>query len=136
MNINEFAQMLNGRDYGDMITHEEARQARELGFVVVYGESDDLIEFRGAIHDEADCYDGGEIYLDKNGLFEGCDHDRHCLCKYIKAARDKCKVIEAIWCGDDGWAWQYKTDIPHASFKIFEDGEKYCEGIVFDIKDL
>jgi hypothetical protein len=45
------------------------------------------------------------------------------------------KQIEAIW-GKDGISWQYKTDIPHATFKIMKDGDVYCIGIVFDIKEL
>jgi hypothetical protein len=51
------------------------------------------------------------------------------------AAKGLCKTIEAIW-GKDGYSWTYKTDIPHATFDIFEDGEKFCRGIVFDIKSL
>jgi len=132
MNIKEFAQMLNGREYLDEISRKEELQAKELGYVVVYGQSDDLIEFSGAIKDEAGCFDGDKIYLDKDGLFVECDDN----CKYSQAAKAKCKVINAIWCGEDEWTWQYKTEIPHATFEIFEGGEKFCKGIVFDIKDL
>lgn len=32
--------------------------------------------------------------------------------------------------------WTYKTEIPHEEFNIWEDGELYCVGIVFSIKDL
>jgi len=136
MNIKEFANMLNSREIDHEITHEEMRQARALGFVVVYGASDDLAEFCGAIYDEVGCNDGGNIYLNKDGLFQGCEHDRDCECKYLKTARDNCKIIEAVWGGEDGYSWTYKTDIPHATFEIMEDGEKYCRGIVFEIKEL
>jgi hypothetical protein len=132
MDIKEFASMLNGGEYEEEITKEEGKQAKELGFVVVFGASDDLAEFRGALDDEASVWDGGEIFLDKHGLFEGCEED----CKYSKAAKEKCKVIEAIWCGEVDYSWTYKTDIPHATFEIMKDGEKYCRGIVFDIKSL
>ena len=135
MNINEFAEMLNGREYLDEITREEEQRARKLGFVVVFGTSDDLIEFRGAIDDEVGCYDGGEIYFENNGIFEGCPERSDCECKYLLAVRAKCKVIKAIW-AKDKWSWQYETDIPHAAFEIFEDGEKYCKGIVFEMKSL
>ncbi len=132
MTINEFAAKLNGRNYLHELTKEEEKEANELGFVIVFGASDDLTEFRGAIDGEADCYDGGIIHLDKNGIFEECDSD----CKYALAAKGLCKIIEAVWCGEDGYSWTYKTDIPHAEFDIFDDGEKYCRGIVFDIKHL
>ena len=32
-------------------------------------------------------------------------------------------------------AWVYKTDIPHATFLIHDDDEKYCRGIVFRLAD-
>ena len=68
MNAKELAAKLNGREYLREITDEEAKQAKASGLVVVYGASDDLIEFRGAIHDEGDCYDGGEILFDSKGV--------------------------------------------------------------------
>jgi hypothetical protein len=132
MNIQEFAKQLDGRKYGSEITPAEEKQAKELGFVVVFGASDDLAEFRGAIGDEADCWDGGEILFDKDGIFEECGEG----CKYSKAAKEKCRVIEAIWCDEVDYSWTYKTDIPHATFDIMEDGEKYCRGIVFELKSL
>lgn len=131
MNIFEFAQKLNGREYGSEITRTEENEAEKLGFVVVFGASDDLCEFRGAIDDEAGCFDGGIIHFDKNGIFEDCDSD----CKYAYAAKGLCNIIEAVWAEDD-YPWTYKTDIPHATFDIMEDGEKYCRGIVFDIQSL
>lgn len=132
MNIQEFAQILNGREMGQEITPEEAKRAKELGFVVVFGASDDLAEFRGAIYDEVACYDGtDDIYITANGLVE----ELECHCKYALAARKKeietAKRIEAIWDEED-YSWTYKTDIPHATFDIMEDGEKYCRGIVFE----
>ena len=133
MNIQEFAAMLDGRSKGSELTIKEQEQAEQLGFVVVFGYSDDNTEFRGAIYDEAGSWDGGEIYLDKNGIFEECEEE----CKYSKAAKEKCKVIEAIWCGSEEYAWTYETDIPHATFDILdEEGNKWCKGIVFDIKSL
>jgi hypothetical protein len=132
MNIQEFAGILNGREYGREITKEECNKAKELGFVVVFGASDDLAEFRGAINDEAGCYDGGAILLNEIGILEPCE----CECTYFLQAKDKAKSIEAIWCGEGDYSWTYKTDIPHATFEILEDGEKYCRGIVFEMKEL
>lgn len=131
MDIQGFANMLDGREYGNEITKEEEKQAKELGFVVVFGASDDLAEFRGAIHSETDCCDGGDIYIDKDGLIELCEGE----CKHYKAAFDKAEIIEAIW-SKNGFSWSYATDIPHATFVIREEDEAYCRGIVFELKSL
>ena len=131
MSIKDFANKLDGREYGQEIFGIEKQLAKELGFVVVFGASDDLAEFEGAIGDEASCYEGDKIYLDKDGIFEECD----CGCKYSEAAREKTKVIKTIW-GEGEYSWQYETDIPYETFEIFDDGKKYCKGIVFDIKSL
>ena len=108
MTIFDFAQGLNGREYGREITPLEEKRAKELGFVVVFGYSDDNAEFRGAIYDEIGCYDGGRVY--EQG-------DRY---------------IDAVWCDGD-YSWTYSTNIPHAVFDIYEYGEKYCRGIVFQL---
>ena len=33
-------------------------------------------------------------------------------------------------------SWSFETDIPHEIFMIYDDGNPYCEGIVFSIDDL
>jgi hypothetical protein len=134
LNIQEFAKMLDGRSEDSVITLQEENKAAQLGFVVVYGYSDDNAEFAGAISDEVGCYDGGTIHLSTGGIFEDCDSD----CKYALAAKGLCKIIEAKWNNSDGeYAWTYETDIPHETFNILdEEGNKWCKGIVFDIKSL
>lgn len=136
MNIYEFARMLNGREVGNEITKEEVENAKENGLVVVFGYSDDNAEFRGAIDDEVGCYDGREVYITPDGLLEECE----CECKHYLKAKEKSVKLEILWCENvceiEDYAWTYKIDIPHAEFDILEDGEKWCRGIVFDIKDL
>lgn len=132
LTIDEFAKMLDDREKGEEITTKEAEQAKELGLVVVYGYSDDNAEFEGAMRAEVGCYGGETIYLDGGeGFFEKCE----CECSHRQLAKEKCKTIEAVW-DKDGYSWVYETDIPHATFDIMEDGEKFCRGIVFDIKSL
>jgi len=132
MTIQEFAKMLDGREMGEELTPVETEQAKKLGLVVVYGYSDDNAEFEGAIDDEVGCYEGDDIYLNQDGIFEECEED----CKYSKIAKENCKVITAIWDDGSGISWKYGTDIPHAEFDVMEDGEVWCRGIVFDIKSL
>lgn len=125
MTPQELAEKINNREYGYQIFSDVKEIAKQNGLVIVYGASDDLMEFDGAIYDEAGCYDGGVVRVDKNGICDNCEAD----------------YIEALWCknADDtksDVAWQYNTQIPHATFNILEDGEIYCIGIVFSIEDL
>ena len=111
MTLKEFAQMLDGREYLHEITKEEEALAKELGFVVVFGYSDDNAELRGAIDDEIGCFDGGKL-----------EH------------KDLPDVIYAKWCDrETNYLWSYKTTIPHETFRIYEDGDYWCVGIVCDI---
>ena len=111
MTLKEFAQMLDGREYLHEITKEEEALAKELGFVVVFGYSDDNAELRGAIDDEIGCFDGGKL-----------EHE------------DLPDVIYAKWCDrETNYLWSYKTSIPHETFRIYEDGDYWCIGIVCDI---
>lgn len=107
MTIYEFAERLDGRQYGNEITKIEEQEAKELGFVVVFGYSDDNAEFRGAIDDEVGCFGGGRVYENRY--------------QYIDAVWGKCQID-----------WIYETNIPHATFDIYDDGYKYCRGIVFE----
>lgn len=106
MTKEQMAALLNGREIGQEITKDEEHIAKESGLLVVFGASDDLMEFRGKYRQEFDCYDGGKF-----------------------------PFIEAIW-GRDDISWQYETELPHATFDIMEDGEVYCRGIVIDMGDI
>lgn len=141
MTIKEFADGLNGREYGSEITDFEDKRAKELGYVVVFGYSDDNMEFRGAINDEIGCYNGGEVHLSKDKIFAPWDfchsYDEDRPCELIELARKGCKVIESLWCDvTNDCAWSYKTDIPHEIFNIYEDGRVFCKGIVFSTQSL
>lgn len=135
MTAKELAALLNGREYGAEITREEEAKAAESGLVTVFGASDDLCEFRGAYDWETGCWEGGTIFLDENGIAEiGCECENE-ACKLRQKYLASCKTIEAVW-DSEGYSWTYKTDIPHETFDILEDGEKYCRGIVFEMAAL
>lgn len=74
----ELAEKLNGRTYLNEMTEEEEQEAKESELVVVFGQSDDLVELRGAIDDELDMYDGGTIYLTKEGVLKNECEDSDC----------------------------------------------------------
>ena len=50
--------LLHGREYRDEISDFEIKQAKECGLVVIFGASDDLLEFRGASSDELGAWEG------------------------------------------------------------------------------
>lgn len=131
-----FAAEFNGIEYPFTVPKHLAALAKTAGIVIVYGASDDLMEFDGAIHGEIGVYGGGTAFL-VDGKLWGEEPD--CDCQYAKAAHQAAmangKAIEALWCAEAGYSWTYKTDIPHVTFEIVEDGEPYCRGIIFDLKD-
>ena len=131
-----FAAILNGREYGDEITKEECVLAKVSGLVVMYGYSDDNVELCGAIDDEVSAWDGTIIsFLNGEILTSKCEDEN---CPYFKELEKSphIKKVEALWCKEGEYSWAFKTDIPHATFDILEDGEKFCRGIVFDIASI
>lgn len=143
MTKEQLAAQLNGREYGEEISLGEEKLAEKDGLVVIFGGSDDLVELRGAIHDELGAYEGTKFLIHSKGAME---EDHECECDYcgFKEMKAKCAKIEAVWgtpvstvaTGGDSYSWTYKTGIPHATFEIVEGEEKFCRGIVIDVKDL
>ena len=128
----KLAEMLDGLQYPEEPSDEIITLAKENNCVIVFGSSDDLMEFRGSIYDELSAWGGTNAYLTKDGLF-----DSDCECKYAQQVKQSCKTIIAVW--DDkerDCSWSYKTDIPHTEFKVMEDNEVYCYGIVFLLDNL
>lgn len=134
MTKEELAEQITGREYGEEITDAEEKQAKADGLVVIFGYSDDNVEFRGAINDEVGCYDGGDLFVTREGALE--EHE-DCECKYCGFERRKmtAKKIEAIW-GQNDYSWQFKTDMPHVAFEVKEGDQKFCKGIVIHVDDI
>lgn len=128
----EIATIIDGMEYGEEPSEQLINDAKEDGIVIVFGASDDLMEFRGAITDELAIYGGGFAYLNKDGLLKNkCDNAE---CPYFIEKRLQAKSIAAVWdCG--GYSWMYITEISHETFEILEEGEKYCRGLVFLLGD-
>ena len=120
MNAKEWAEKLNNIEYPADEIWDMRKQFEEDGVVVVYGASDDLIEFEGAIQDEGDCYNDKVFYLNKEGLTTSYSKN------YVKVTHPH-----------DGTAqFEYETNISCEWFNVVEDGELYCKGFVFNINDL
>ena len=61
------------------------------------------------------------------------------VCRRYFERRQNARAIEAVWNdgGEDGCCgWILKTDIPHESFMIVEEGEPFSRGIVFSLSSL
>ena len=97
-------------------------ELKAAGLVAVFGASDDLIEFRGAIRDEDDVCNGGTVHINAQGVVRNeCDNDD---CPNFPPALTGTKTIEAIWCPENqDVSWIYKTDIPHETFKVMDGNE-------------
>ena len=132
------ADALNGIEYSATI-HDLIEQAKEAGLVIAYGYSDDLLEIDGALYDEAGAPD--TVLIDAEGLlpsFEAASEDEE-VCRRYFERRQNARAIEAVWNdgGEDGCCgWILKTDIPHESFMIVEEGEPFSRGIVFSLSSL
>ena len=127
------------------VSHIDEVLAKDKGLVIVYGASDDLCEFRGAIREEFGVGgDADDIHFNKKGdgippeLSEHEDFLKE-YGMYEDFIAKFPNLIVAKWGPDDNInspSWAYETTIPHASFHLMEDGDVYCIGIVFSIHDL
>lgn len=135
MTEEQLAALLNGRTYGDEITPEEEAQAKASGLVVIFGESDDLVEFRGAINDEIGAYGGTTFYLTPTGPL---DQHSDCNCAFCGYEKARCQAlkIEAVWGEPCEPTWTFKTTAPNATFEISDEGERFCRGIVLHVDDI
>lgn len=135
MELKEFADMINGRQYDyKMFSKEELELAKENRIVIVCGASDDLIEFEGAITDEGDCWNGGDIYI------------KAVPAGFILLALPDTEepeepdgfVFRAKWCeekDENGVVipWTYDVPFEHETFMVYEDDKPYCRGFVFHV---
>lgn len=132
MTKEQLAAILNGNEYGEEITKEQEQQAKADRLVVVFGHSDNTMIFKGALDNEFNCYGGGEVYFTKYGIeviYERYNHFANI--NTIEAVFDKEYGLYDEYC-----PMQFKTEIPHATFRVMEGGSLYCVGILFNVCDL
>lgn len=145
MTSKELAELLNCRQYRKETTPEIIQLAKDNGLVIVYGYSDDNTEFKGAISEEIPCYEGGKIYFNKDGS-NFTDVNGMAFLTYHKDKDEPdANMVESVWDENEKimhegtglyYSWTFKTEIPHETFDIFDEGDPYCRGIVFSINDL
>lgn len=139
MNAKELAEKLNGMEYRSRIPSETLQAAKAAGLVIITGASDDLVEFEGALYDELGAGDGTLIYLDEQGIvpeFQNLDKDDINEMRSFFKREGKGKQIKVHWNNANGYTWSYSTEIPHETFRVIDDGEHYCQGLVIALTDL
>lgn len=136
MNIKEWAEKLTGREYGEELTNKENEKAKADGVIIVFGASDDLIEFRGVIDDEDGAWEGTEVRITPDLNLFSEDKNREDF-KYNSDQIVKMPIVKSTWNPKElETNWLISSAIPHETFDILEDGELYCRGIVFHSDSL
>lgn len=144
MKKEELAQLLNGRQYREEMTYQEHIQARKNRLLVCFGYTDDFLEFRGIIYNRLCFYEGEGLFLYKNKdhkialLYESnYDEIKEILEDYNLSFILPKIPIKIQWFPEElNCSWLITTDIPHATFDIYDDEELYCRGIVLEISDI
>lgn len=131
MTKEEAAAALNGCEYGSEGSPELFAQMRRDGLICLFGYSDDGVEMRGLYDDEFDTDD--LLFMDGKHLKNECEHD---ACPYFEALAEKAAKVEVHDGGEAFGMFEFRTTIPHAVFKVMEDGELYSSGIVFSLDEL
>ena len=144
MTLKEWAEKFNNMEYGSTDIADANDELSKEGIVAVIGASDDLCEFYGALYEEFDCYNGENLYWNGTDFFTNGRKER--FLDYVdneypeffdicyKMFNENTYYIK-ISDGED-CQFVYDTNIPCEKFKVMEDGELYCEGLLFYIKDL
>ena len=140
------AEKLHGREYPAGSTDLENYYAADNGLIVIFGFSDDQIYFRGKINEEVYVGDDTDFIIVTPGVEIPYGDDDSDI--YLKSSTFEPIVIEEdssitenriktlFSPAEIDCTWLIKTDLPHASFDIMEDGELYCRGIIIDAADL
>ena len=153
--IEDLAKLLDGNEYRDELYNEYGMNIYDIceknKWVIVYGASDDLIEFEGVISGEDGAWDGTLCKFVKPGDFylEDEDDETYKKAKDYKFVRinqdelnelknnnykDTC-VVEMLWDPEEiDASWQVNIKgAPFAKFNIMEDEDVYCEAAIIDL---
>ena len=128
MTKEELAAKLDGCEYGEEMSDGLVEQARQSRLVVVYGAFDDLVEFNGAICDEAGLGESFVVGRPTPRLLD--PHD--CNCMYCGFRQ---KLDGAIRINSDFTekGFSVRCSVPAATFSVMEDGQRYGDGLVFAV---
>lgn len=136
MDAKTLALQLNGMEYPFQLPPSLRQPVKDAGLVVLYGASDDLFELEGAIRHEGDAREGTKILIHAKGVLGSrddvdTDEDMQAWLDQKRASR----LFTAHWAKNDA-SWSYSTDVVHETFRIMENDEVYCIGMVFHVDAL
>jgi hypothetical protein len=155
MTAEEFARLLDGREYGDEMSKEENELAAENRLFVFFGQGDDELKCSGIISFCMNAVGGSELeivtYLSDLEWWRPFTQDMKETLKEIKEYEEsigfksrhpendydnflkiakRFTVKAELFPEDPDATWLITTDVPHATFDIMEDGDLFCRGIV------
>lgn len=132
--LNDWVNKLYGWEYGENFPASWVKEWEETGIVVVYGYSDDLIEFEGALSEE---FGSDEVRFTKEGFIENECDDYDCPHYKRMLKEAPYYVVPNFAPGHPkNPTWTYSTNVPHQTFTMMEDDDVYCYGLIFNINDL
>lgn len=144
----EMAARITGREYPFRLSSDEKAIAKASGLAIVYGASDDLLEFEGAIDEELSAYNGTSATITDDGkivesMTEGSDCDERSKCFFFKSWLERQKSFEVTseWCPEGmNCNWNVTASkVPVATFEIKDDYSPdniFCRGIVIDLNEV
>ncbi|MDV3349923.1 hypothetical protein QGP82_14555 [Leptothoe sp. LEGE 181152] len=141
MTPQEFAEKITGQEYPFEL--EDRELAKHHMLIVLWGQSDDLLEVDGLIRDECSAWEGrtarfgshGFLEINEDGSLQSAEPTTVQECREIVENFDSSFEVKAEWCpGGTNLSWRITADtIPSerkAVFVVVEDGEPMCEGLV------
>ncbi len=137
MTPKEFAYAMGDQTYDSIRRgvnfRRHMKMAKKTGIVIAYGFSRSIAEFRGAWDEEIEAYNGTTVYASASGpIINKCEDN----CPYFHQTKKTGVPIHFEWDACEEYSWIIKTAIPHETFDITEDDEKFSRGIIFAIKDI
>lgn len=136
----QLAEELNGFEYGGPVDAATVEKAKANNLVIVFGASDDLVEFEGAIYDEVGLYGKGDIALLLPGDKFEVDGETSQSLQHVfvllddGAQPETNRIITAEY--TDGGYFEFETSMLHNRFNVVEDGEPAGYGLVIDLDEI
>lgn len=149
--IDDLAKLLDGNEYGEEYSNEYdiniETLCRDKNWVIIFPQSDDLLEVRGAINNEFDAWNGTFIEYCKANSFYLDDPDEE---TYKKAPENMFNVhvdnneytspiVVSSEFSPEGlnqsWLLSFtiQKDVKYSTFTIMEDNDVYSNAFIFDL---
>lgn len=143
----KMAELLDGHDVLNRNMHGIPTNIEicNNNLVVMFGHSDDLIEVRGAVHNEIDSYGDDKLALVLAG--EKIDDDEDVMNIDIPGIfrlsddydqSNNPRLITVRYGSEENTQadWEFDTYMPHATFMLYLKGKPFCKGIVIDLDEI